>query len=53
VWLVLHHYEGLQEREAAVVAIRAALQKNFRVSEQQIFSGTTGVIRVLLYIRDM
>jgi len=53
VWLVLHHYEELQQREAAIVAIQAALQKNFRLSEQQTFSGATGVISVLLYIQDI
>lgn len=39
VWLVLHHYEGLQEREAAVVAIRAALQKNFASLNNKSFPG--------------
>jgi mannosyltransferase len=51
IWLILQHYQGLRAREAALEAIQAALQEDYRLSEQQVFPGTAGAIRVLLYVR--
>jgi hypothetical protein len=51
VWLVLQHYEATQERVAAVQAIQGALQNDYRISQEQIFHGRSGPIRVVLYAR--
>jgi mannosyltransferase len=52
IWLILQHYEGVRAREAALEAIQAALQEeNCRLSQDQVFPGTSGTIRVQLYVR--
>jgi mannosyltransferase len=51
IWLILQHYEGVPGRESALKAIQSALQQDFRLSQEQVFPGTTGRIRVLLYVR--
>jgi mannosyltransferase len=51
VWLVLQHYESPQERQVAVDAILNALRNGYRVSQEQVFSGRSGPIRVVLYER--
>ena len=52
VWLILQHFEGVSGRLATLEMIQAALQQDYRLSQEQAFPGTTGPIRVLLYIRD-
>jgi mannosyltransferase len=52
VWLVLQHYEGLQERQSAMQAIQGALHYGYRISQQQVFNGMSGPIRVVLYVPD-
>ena len=52
VWLILQHYELLPERQAAMQTIEGALQKGYRISQEQVFDGRTGPIRVVLYVRD-
>jgi mannosyltransferase len=51
VWLILQHYEGVPGRKSTVEVIQSALQQNFHLSQEWIFAGTTGPIRVLLYVR--
>lgn len=51
IWLILQHYEGLRERLATLEVIQAVLQQDYRLSQEQVFHGTTGPIRVLLYVR--
>jgi mannosyltransferase len=52
VWLVLQHDESVFERRAVAEAIQGALQGSYRISQYQTFSGRTGPIRVLLYVRN-
>jgi hypothetical protein len=52
IWLILQHYEGPQERQTAMQAIQKALQNNYRMSQEQVFSGVSGPIRVSLYAPD-
>jgi mannosyltransferase len=51
VWLILQHYEGLSARRATLEVIQSALQRDFRLSQEQVFPGTSGKISVLLYVR--
>ena len=51
VWLILQHSEGAPGRQATLEMIQATLQKDYRLSQEQAFPGTTGPIRVLLYVR--
>jgi mannosyltransferase len=50
IWLILQHYEGLSERQAAKQAIQDALEKDHSVSQEQVFAGASGPIHVLLYV---
>jgi mannosyltransferase len=52
IWLILQHYDGLPERRAAMQAIQVALQNDYRISQERVFSGISGPIRILLYVRD-
>ena len=52
IWLILQHYENLSERQAAKRAIQEALQRNYRVLQEQVFAGTSGPTHVFLYARD-
>ena len=52
IWLILQHYENLSERQAAKRAIQEALGETYRVFQEQVFSGTSGPIHILLYARD-
>ena len=52
IWLISQHYECLSERLAAMRAIQEVLQKTYQVYQVQLFSGTSGPIRVFLYVRD-
>ena len=51
VWLILQHYEGVQGRKATAEVIQSALLQDFRLSQEQLFPGTSGPIKVLLYSR--
>jgi hypothetical protein len=53
VWLILQHYEGVPGRKATLEAVQSALQQDFRLSQEQVFPGTSGKIRVLLYVRPL
>jgi hypothetical protein len=49
----LQHYEGVPGRKATVEVIQSALLQDFRLSQEQVFPGTSGPIRVLLYARAL
>jgi mannosyltransferase len=51
VWLILQHYEGIPARQATVKVIQSTLQEDFRLLQEQVFPGTSGQIRILLYAR--
>ena len=52
VWLVLQHYEGLRERQSVMQAIERALRKGYNISQAQVLNGTSGPVRLVLYVRD-
>lgn len=51
IWLIAQHYEGLAARRATLEVIQTVLQQDFRLSQEQVFPGTSGKITVLLYVR--
>jgi hypothetical protein len=52
VWLVLQHYEGLRERQSAMQAIERAFRNGYNISQAQVLNGTSGPVRLVLYVRD-
>jgi hypothetical protein len=53
VWLIVQHYEGIQSRKATLNVIQSTLQEDFSLSQEQVFAGSSGPIRVLLYVRTL
>jgi mannosyltransferase len=49
VWLVLQHYAGLSQHQAAKQAIQDALEERYHVVQEKTFTGWSGTIQVLLY----
>jgi mannosyltransferase len=51
IWLILQHYETPPSRLATARVLQSALAQDYRVSQEQVFPGETGPIRILLYVR--